>query len=193
MARTYSTMTPLGTELPSFSLPNVMTGRIVSDSDYEGAPALLVMFLCNHCPFVKHVRDEVAAFAREYQERGLAVVGISANDTRAYPQDGPEGMKEEAREAGYAFPYLFDETQEVAKAFHAACTPDFFLFGADRRLAYRGQFDGSRPSNDVPITGEDLRTATDLVLAGRHPPEQQTPSIGCNIKWKPGNEPEYFG
>jgi thiol-disulfide isomerase/thioredoxin len=174
-------------------LEDVTTGRSVSESDFANAPALLVMFLCNHCPFVKHVRAGVAAFAREYQGRGLAVVAISSNDTTAFPQDGPEGMREEARTAGYTFPYLFDESQEVAKAYQAACTPDFFLFDGKRRLAYRGQFDSSRPSNQIPVTGEDLRAAADAVLAGDKPAAQQTPSIGCNIKWKPGNAPPYFG
>ena len=193
MARTESTMIPLGTELPSFSLPDALGAGTVSSSDFGGRPALVVAFLCNHCPFVKHVRPGVAEFARDYRERGLAFVGIASNDAAAYPQDGPEGMREEAREAGYDFPYLFDETQEVARAFRAACTPEFYLFGPDGRLAYRGQFDGSRPSNDEPVTGQDLRRAADAVLAGRAPDAEQTPSIGCGIKWKPGNEPDYFG
>jgi thiol-disulfide isomerase/thioredoxin len=193
VARTYSTMAPLGMNLPSFELTDVLSGRRVSESDFAEAPALLVMFLCNHCPYVRHVRDGLGAFGREYQERGLALVGIASNDVNAYPQDGPEGMRAEAAEAGYAFPYLFDVSQEVAKAFQAACTPDFFLFDRERRLAYRGQFDGSRPSNDVPVTGVDLREAADAVLADRQPRVDQTPSIGCNIKWLPGKEPEYFG
>jgi thiol-disulfide isomerase/thioredoxin len=193
MAQTPSTMTPLGSVLPSFTLPDVVSGKRVSDTDFADAPALLVMFICNHCPFVRHVRAGLAAFARDYQPRGLAIVAISSNDTDAFPQDGPDGMREEAREAGYTFPYLFDESQEVAKAFQAACTPDFFLFDGDRRLVYRGQFDASRPSNQVPVTGADLRAAADAVLAGRKTAEPQTPSIGCNIKWKPGNAPPYFG
>jgi peroxiredoxin len=186
-------MTPLGSALPKFRLQDVTSGRSVSESDYSDAPALLVVFLCNHCPFVKHIRSGLASFARDYQERGLAVVAISSNDTNAYPQDGPDGMREEAQSAGYSFPYLFDETQEIAKAFQAACTPDFFLYDRDRRLAYRGQFDASRPSNQVPVMGSDLRAAADALLAGRKPTAQQTPSIGCNIKWKQGNAPAYFG
>ena len=193
MARTYSTMAPLGMALPTFELTDVVSGRQVGEADFAAAPALLVAFLCNHCPYVRHVRSGLADFAREYQKRGLAVVGISSNDVGAYPQDGPDGMREEARDAGYTFPYLFDEKQGVAKAFAAACTPDFFLFDGGRRLAYRGQFDGSRPSNGVPVTGEDLRTAVDAVLAGGLPDAEQTPSIGCNIKWIPENAPDYFG
>ncbi|MBW3534845.1 MAG: thioredoxin family protein [Gemmatimonadetes bacterium] len=161
--------------------------------DDDAIDGVLVTFLCNHCPFVKHVQEGLAAFAREYQEKGLAVVGISSNDAAAYPQDRPEAMKEEAERAGYTFPYLYDESQEVAKAYRAACTPDFFLFDRDLRLAYRGQMDASRPGNDVPVTGEDLRRAADAVLAGRSPSEDQTPSVGCNIKWKPGNAPQGFG
>jgi len=189
MARTHSNMVPLGVEMPDFRLPDATAGRIVAASDFADAPALLVFFTCNHCPFVKHIRSAVGAFATEYASRGIAVVAIGSNDIDAYPEDGPEGMREEAREGGYTFPYLLDGTQEVARAFGAACTPDFFLFDVERRLAYRGQFDGSRPSNDVPVTGEDLRAAADAVLAGRKPREDQTPSIGCNIKWTPGNEP----
>lgn len=193
MAQTPSTMVPLGTPLPAFQLQDVTSERTVSPSDFEKAPALLVMFLCNHCPFVKHVRKGLADFVHEYQKRGLAGVAISSNDTAAFPQDGPDEMREEARTAGYTFPYLFDESQEVAKGFQAACTPDFFLYDSARRLAYRGQFDGSRPSNQVPVTGADLRAATDAVLVGRRAPDPQTPSIGCNIKWKAGNAPAYFG
>jgi len=186
-----STMMPLGTRAPDFSLPDT-DGGTVSLDDFRDAPALLVMFICNHCPYVKHLRQSLADFAREYRERGLAVVAISSNDVEKYPQDSPEMMKKEKEEAGYPFPYLFDESQDVAKAYRAACTPDFFLFDGDRRLVYRGQFDSSRPKNDIPVTGEDLRAAADAVLEGRPVPEDQTPSIGCNIKWKPGNEPDYF-
>ena len=186
-----STMMPLGTQAPPFSLPDT-DGGTVSLDDFRDAPALLVMFICNHCPYVKHLREALADFAREYQERGLAVVAVSSNDVEKYPQDSPEMMKKEKEEAGYPFPYLFDESQEVAKAYRAACTPDFFLFDGDRRLVYRGQFDSSRPKNDLPVTGEDLRAAANAVLEGRPVPEDQTPSIGCNIKWKPGNEPDYF-
>ena len=188
MVRTASTMLPLATDLPEFSLPNV-DGSTVAASDYHGRP-LLVMFLSNHCPFVKHLRAALADFGREYQGKGLAVVAIGSNDAEAYPDDGPEKMKDEAQSAGYVFPYLYDATQEVAKRFRAACTPDFFLFDAEGKLAYRGQFDDSRPSNGRPITGADLRAACDAVLAGRPVPEPQRPSIGCNIKWR--DAPEYF-
>jgi thiol-disulfide isomerase/thioredoxin len=177
--------------MPSFSLPD-FDGRVVSDADFTGSKALLVVFICKHCPFVRHIRQEFARFAKEYGAKGLKVVAIASNDTTEFPEDGPEGMKEEALEAGYTFPYLFDEAQQVARAFKAACTPDFFLFDGDRRLAYRGQFDGSRPKNNVPITGEDLRAAADAVLAGRPAPAMQRPSLGCNIKWSPGNAPEYY-
>jgi peroxiredoxin len=186
-----STMMPLGTRAPGFSLPDT-DGATVALEGFQDAPGLLVMFICNHCPYVKHLRGALADFGREYGERGLAIVAISSNDVEKYPQDGPEMMKKEKEEAGYPFPYLFDETQEVARAYRAACTPDFFLFDGDGRLAYRGQFDASRPKNDDPVTGEDLRRAADAVLDGRPVPEDQTPSIGCNIKWKPGTEPDYF-
>jgi thiol-disulfide isomerase/thioredoxin len=166
-------------------------GGVDSRDDFADAPALLVMFICNHCPFVQHVRDELARLGRGYAERGVGIVAINANDVDRYPQDGPDAMREEARAVGYPFPYLFDETQEVARAYRAACTPDFFLFDADRKLAYRGQLDASRPGNDLPVTGRDLRAALDAVLAGRSVPEPQVPSIGCGIKWKPGNEPGY--
>ncbi len=182
-------MLPLGTEAPHFSLPDTR-GRTVSIHDYDEAPGLLVMFICNHCPFVKHLRGALADFGREYVERGLAVVAINSNDVERYPDDSPEQMAIEAKEAGYPFPYLFDESQEVAMSYQAACTPDFFLFDGDRRLAYRGQFDGSRPGNEVPVTGADLRAAADAVLEGREVEGEQLPSVGCNIKWKPGNEPE---
>ena len=165
---------------------------MVSSDQFRTAPGLLVAFLCHHCPYVRHMRQEFAAFAKEYRDRGLAIVGISSNDTQAHPEDGPVGMKEEAAAAGYTFPYLFDETQSVAKAFRAACTPDLFLFDRDGRLAYRGQFDGSRPGNGQPVTGADLRAAAEAVLAGDPVPADQKASIGCNIKWKPGNEPDYF-
>lgn len=192
MALTPSTMLPLGTPAPDFELPDP-DGRRVSRDDFDDAPGLLVIFLCNHCPFVKHIRHELADFAREAQERGLAVVGVSSNDVEKYPDDSPEKMKEEARTAGYTFPYLYDESQQVAKAYRAACTPDFFLFDGDRELVYRGRFDASRPGNDEPVTGEDLRAAVDALLEGRPVPEDQIPSAGCNIKWKPGNQPDYFG
>jgi peroxiredoxin len=191
MPETPSTMLDLGTTLPSFSLPD-FNGRMVSDTDFKGSKALLVAFICKHCPFVRHIRQEFSRFAKEYQAKGLGIVAIASNDTKEFPEDGPEGMKEEAAEAGYTFPYLFDEKQRVAQAFRAACTPDLFLFDGSGRLAYRGQFDGSRPKNDVPINGADLRAAADAVLAGKPAPAVQKPSIGCNIKWSPGNAPEYF-
>jgi peroxiredoxin len=191
MVKTASTMLSLGTHAPDFSLVNV-DGRTVSLSDFEKAPALVVMFICNHCPFVKHLADALAAFGREYQSKGAAIVAINSNDASAYPDDSPERMVHEAEDRGYSFPYLYDETQEVAQAYHAACTPDFYVFDKERRLAYRGQFDDSRPQSGIPITGKDLRTAVDAVLAGKKPSQQQRPSLGCNIKWKKGDEPDYF-
>lgn len=192
MARTPSTMLPLGTPAPDFSLPNV-DGETVSLADFAGAPALLVVFMCNHCPFVLHLADALAEFAGEYQPKGLAMVGISSNDVAGYPDDSPEKMKVEAERRGYVFPYLYDETQEVAKAYRAACTPDFFLFDGEQRLAYRGQFDSTRPDSGSTPTGEDLRAAVDALLAGGKPSDQQRPSLGCNIKWREGNAPDYFG
>jgi peroxiredoxin len=186
-----STMLPLGTEAPPFRLPDTVSGRVVSTDDFRDAPALLVMFISNHCPYVKHVQHELARIGREYGERGAAVVAIASNDVERYPQDGPDAMKEEAETVGYPFPYLYDETQDVARAYRAACTPDFFLFDGERRLVYRGQLDSSRPRNDTPVTGSDLRAALDAVLAGEPVPEEQVPSIGCGIKWKPGTEPGY--
>jgi peroxiredoxin len=183
-------MLPLGTKAPGFVLPDP-DGKMVSLANFEGAKALLVVFMCNHCPYVIHVAPELARLAREYQEKGVAVVGISANNIETHPDDSPEKMKEEAVNRGYSFPYLYDETQETAKAYHAACTPDFFLFDAEQKLVYRGQLDGSRPGNDVPLTGADLRAALDAVLAGNPVSEDQKPSMGCNIKWKQGNEPVY--
>lgn len=192
MARTPSTMLPLGTAAPDFKLMNV-DGREVALADFAGKPALLVMFMCNHCPFVVHVADELARLGSEYMGRGVAVVGISSNDTASHPADSPERMVAEAENRGYQFPYLFDETQEVAKAYRAACTPDFFLFDQDRKLVYRGHLDDSRPGSGVPVTGKDLRAALDAVLGGKKPAEEQRASLGCNIKWRAGNEPEYFG
>jgi len=185
-----STMLPLGTRAPDFRLPDP-SGRVWARDDFAGAPALLVMFLCNHCPYVRHIRDALASATREFQERGVAVVGINSNDIAAYPDDAPERMEEEARAVGYAFPYLFDETQEVASAYRAACTPDFFVFDGGRRLVYRGQFDDSRPANRRNVTGADLRAAIDAVLTGRAVTLEQQPSMGCNIKWKPGREPDW--
>ncbi len=191
MVKTVSTMLPLGTKAPNFSLVNV-DGQTVSVSDFESAPALLVMFMCNHCPFVIHVADELNMLSRYYQAKGVAVVGISSNDVSAHPSDSPEQMVHEADNRGYTFPYLYDDTQDVAKAYKAACTPDFFLFDSEQRLVYRGQLDSSRPDNDVPITGEDLRAALDAVLAGEEVSHTQTASMGCNIKWVAGGEPRYF-
>ena len=191
MAETPSTMAPLGMKAPGFRLPDVVSGRAVSLDDFKSAPALLVMFICNHCPYVEHVREHLAQLVSEYQARGVAVVGISSNDAVQFPDDGPEKMKQEARAAGYTFPYLYDEDQEVAKQYRAACTPDFFVFDKDRRLVYRGQMDDSRPNSGRPVTGKDLRAALDAVLAGRPVPPDQKPSMGCNIKWKEKNAPEY--
>ena len=193
MAQTASTMLPLGTPAPAFNLTEPATGYTVALADFQNAPALLVIFMCNHCPFVKHIREGLIEFAREYQARGLAIVAISANDVANHPNDSPAKMAEDARAFGYPFPYLYDETQAVAQAYRAACTPDFFLFDAGRTLVYRGQFDGSRPGNNVPVTGADLRAAADAALAGQPAPSDQKPSIGCNIKWKAGNEPDYYG
>ena len=192
MARTESTMLELGTPAPEFTLCDC-DGNPHSLADHAQAPALLVAFICNHCPFVRHLRSEFAAFAREYGAKGLAVIAINSNDTTAYPEDGPEAMREESRAFGYSFPYLLDPQQSVAKAYRAACTPDFFLFDARQRLVYRGQFDDSRPGSDRPVTGADLRSAVDELLAGRPVSPDQRPSIGCNIKWRAGNEPNYFG
>jgi peroxiredoxin len=191
MVKTPSTMLPLGTKAPDFSLPNV-DGKRIALSDLQGAPALLVVFMCNHCPYVKHVAAGLATLAGEYQAKGVAVVGISANDVAGFPEDAPAKMVEESRTRGYSFPYLYDESQAVAKAYRAACTPDFYLFDKQQKLVYRGQMDSSRPGSDVPVTGEDLRAALDAVLSGRPVSDKQKPSIGCNIKWKPGNEPDYF-
>ncbi len=184
-------MLPLGTSAPDFALPDVLSGRTVRLEDFRDKAVLVVIFLCNHCPYVKHIRPGLAAFARDYAARGVAIVGISANDINTHPADSPERMKEEALATGCDFPYLYDATQEVAKAYRAACTPDFFVFDGQRRLVYRGQFDDSRPGNGKPVTGQDLRAACDAALAGRPAPEPQRPSMGCNIKWTPGREPDY--
>jgi peroxiredoxin len=184
-------MLSLGTTAPDFSLPDTR-GKIVSLSDYADRKALLVVFMCNHCPYVKHIRHDFAKLARGYQDMGVAVVGINANDVQGYPEDSPENMARVAQEVGYTFDYLYDSSQEVAKAYRAACTPDFFLFDGDRKLFYRGQMDSSRPGNDIPVTGQDLADALDRLLDGREAPEVQRPSMSCNIKWKPGNEPDYY-
>jgi peroxiredoxin len=190
MSLTPSTMLSLGTVAPGFRLPDT-NGAPVSLDDFKGAPAVLVIFLCNHCPYVKHVRHELARLGKEYQAKGVAVVGISSNDVATHPDDSPAMMAREKAEVGYTFPYLYDETQEVALAYQAACTPDFYVFDKGRKLVYRGQMDGSRPGNPVAITGKDLRSALDAVLAGKRVSEEQRPSLGCNIKWKRGNEPVY--
>ncbi len=186
-----STMLSLGTVAPTFTLPDY-NGKLYSLEDFNQAKGLLVAFICAHCYYVGHVRAEFARFAREYQAKGLAVVAIAANDLATYPEDGPEGMKQEAQAAGYSFPYLLDETQAVAKVYQAACTPDFYLFDAQRKLCYRGQFDASRPKSTLPVTGADLRAAADAVLSGMPPIAEQVPSIGCGIKWQAGNEPVYI-
>jgi peroxiredoxin len=191
MALTHSTMLPLGTAAPGFRLADT-DGRPLSLDDFKGAPALLVAFICNHCPYVKHVRHELARLGKEYQAKGVAVVGISSNDVTSHPDDSPKMMAQEKADVGYTFPYLYDETQRVAQAYKAACTPDFYVFDRNQRLVYRGQLDGSRPGNPIPVTGKDLRSALDAVLAGNLVSDDQRPSMGCNIKWKRGNEPEYF-
>jgi peroxiredoxin len=192
MVEISTTTLPLGTKAPHFRLPDPH-GKQVSSDDFGGAPALLVAFLCNHCPYVKHVQSSFAALAKEYQKRGVGIVGISSNDVEAFPEDGPEKMAEEIVSAGYTFPYLYDESQEVAKAYRAVCTPDFFLFDSEQRLVYRGQFDDSRPKSNVPVTGADLRAALDAVLEGRPVPSDPNPSVGCSIKWKTGNAAKSAG
>jgi len=189
---TASTMLPLGTQAPDFRLPDA-DGQDYALADYADAPALVIGFICNHCPYVQHIRSTLAQVGADLQERGAAVVGINSNDASTYPEDSPDAMCAEAKQAGYTFPYLVDESQEVAKAYRAACTPDFFVFDGDRRLVYRGQFDASRPSSSEPVTGADVVAAVEAVLEGRDVSEGQRPSMGCNIKWKTGNEPDYFG
>jgi Peroxiredoxin len=180
----------LGMAAPAFSLPDTVSGRTVTLEDFAGSPALLVAFICNHCPYVKHILDGFVAFAREYRDRGLAVVAISSNDVEQYPADSPQEMARIAKERGFTFPYLYDADQSVARAYDAVCTPDLYLFDRDRRLVYHGQFDDSRPGSGTPVTGRDLRTAVDAVLEGRAPPSPQHPSVGCSIKWKAGNAPQ---
>ena len=191
MVKTASTMLSLGTQAPGFSLVNV-NGQTVSLADFDTAKATVIVFMCNHCPFVKHIAPQLAQFAQDYHSKQVAVIGINSNDVATHPGDSPEQMINEAEQQGYTFPYLFDETQEVAIAYHAACTPDFFLFDGERRLVYRGQFDSSRPDSGIAVTGADLRAAVDAVLDGAPVTTEQVPSIGCNIKWKAGAEPEYF-
>ncbi|NEP08025.1 MAG: thioredoxin family protein [Okeania sp. SIO2G4] len=193
MALTASTMLTLDTSAPDFQLPDVVSGETISLSTFEGKKALLVMFICRHCPFVKHVQAELAKIGKDYIPKNVGILAISSNNIETHPDDSPDKLKEMALELGFNFPYCFDATQEVAKSYTAACTPDFFLFDADFKLVYRGQLDDSRPSNNQPVTGSDLRAALDAVLAEKSVGEEQKPSIGCNIKWKPGNEPSYFG
>lgn len=192
MARTPSTMLALGTLAPDFSLPEPATGKTVALNDFQGQP-VLVAFICNHCPYVLHIQTAFARLAEEYQAKGVAIVAINANDVANYPDDSPENMVQQVNDVPYTFPYLFDDSQQIAKAYQAACTPDFFLFDAKHKLYYRGQFDASRPRNDEPVTGQDMRDAMDSLLAGMVAPENQVASLGCNIKWKAGNEPGYFG
>lgn len=192
MARTESTMLELGTLAPEFTLPEPATGRRVSLSDFQDSKALLVAFICNHCPYVKHLRKELAKFADDYGRRGLQAVAINANDADHYPADAPPKMIEEIEIAGYRFPYLYDEDQSVAKAYRASCTPDFFLFDAKRALSYRGRFDASTPGNNLPVTGADLRQAADSLLAGQPVSTEQFASMGCSIKWRAGRKPAYF-
>jgi len=193
MAMVESTMLPLGTAAPHFELEDVVSGEVITLGTFADAPALLVMFICRHCPFVKHVEQELARIGKDYGPKGVGIVAISANSVQTHPQDGPEHLKAQAQEVGFTFPYCFDATQAIAKAYTAACTPDFFVFDQAKTLAYRGQLDDSRPSNGVPVTGSDLRAALDAVLAAEAMPGDQKPSVGCNIKWAPGNEPDYFG
>ena len=193
MALTASTMLPLGTKAPDFQLLDVVSGKMISLSTFAGKKALLVMFICKHCPFVKHVQKELAQLGKDYINRDVGIVAISSNDVNNYPDDAPEQLKAMAQELGFTFPLCYDESQEIAKAYTAACTPDFFLFNADQRLVYRGQLDDSRPSNGKPVTGEDLRAALDAVIVGQAVSSEQKPSVGCNIKWKPSNEPNYYG
>lgn len=191
MVAVNSTMLPLGTKAPDFALPDT-SGQIVTLNQLRNAPALVVVFMCNHCPYVKHISQGLALLAQDYMTRGVAMVGINSNDDNNYPADSPENMAVEAQAAGYLFHYLYDETQEVAKAYRAACTPDTYVFDQEQQLVYRGQFDDSRPGNRVKVTGKDVRAALDALLLGKPVPAEQKPSIGCNIKWKPGNEPDYF-
>ena len=193
MALTPSTMLALGTLAPAFTLPDVVSGKTVSLDTCAGKTALLVMFICRHCPYVVHVRQELARLGKDYAARGVGIVAISANDAVGYPDDAPDQLKAMSQELGFTFPLCYDESQATAKAYTAACTPDFFLFDAGRKLVYRGQLDDSRPGNGKPLTGRDLRAAIDAVLAGGSINPNQQPSIGCNIKWKPGNEPDYYG
>lgn len=192
MALTESTMRlELGAPAPDFRLPDVVTGETISLETFAGKKALVVMFICRHCPYVVHVKEELARLGRDYAGQPVGIVAISSNDAASYPMDAPASLKQMAEELGFQFPYCYDESQETAKAYAAACTPDFYVFDEDRKLVYRGQLDDSRPGNGIPVTGRDLRAAIDAVLAGRPVSSKQKPSIGCNIKWKPGNAPRY--
>jgi peroxiredoxin len=191
MTRTASTMVALGTQTPDFRLPDVISGQTISLESFAGKSGLLVMFICRHCPYVKHVQSELARIGKDYQARDIGIVAISSNDSEEYPDDAPDSLKSMAQELGFTFPFCHDESQAVAKAYGASCTPDFFLFDKDRKLVYRGQLDDSRPKNTLPITGRDLRAALDALLAGQPVSQTQRASLGCNIKWKPGNEPNY--
>ena len=191
MSLTPSTMLALGTLAPNFELPDVCSGEIVSLDDFRGRKALLIMFICRHCPYVQHVKEGIAKIGHDYKEKDIGIIAVSANDINSYPEDSPESLKEMAQELNFSFPYLYDRSQEIAKAYTAACTPDFFLFDKNRKLVYRGQLDGSRPGNNLPVTGKDLREAIDAVLNDKPVNQNQKPSIGCNIKLKPGNEPSY--
>jgi peroxiredoxin len=191
MALKESTMLALGTSMPDFALPDVRTQEIINSETFQNKSALLVMFICRHCPYVVHVQEELTKLTQHYQDKDLGILGISSNDVTGYPADAPPRLQEMAEQLGWQFPYCYDETQAVAKAFTASCTPDFFLFDRQRHLVYRGQLDESRPGNGKPVTGQDLRAALDAVLSGQPVTSQQRPSAGCNIKWKPGNEPNY--
>lgn len=193
MARTPSQMVDLGTNAPAFNLPDVVSGNSISLDDFPDAKGFMIAFICNHCPFVQLIRHEFARYGREYTQKGIAVIAINSNDIVSHPEDAPDAMRDDARRFGYTFPYCLDEDQSVAKTYQAACTPDLYLFDAQRRLVYRGQFDAARPGSDLPVTGADLRAASDALLAGTSIDPQQVPSLGCNIKWKPGNEPDYYG
>lgn len=183
---------PLGAKAPDFALPDTISDRTIRLTDFAASPAVLVTFICNHCPYVIHIRPALVEFAREYQPRGLAVIAISANDPQTHPDDAPEQMKLQAKKSGFSFPYLFDHTQQTAKDYQAVCTPEFYLFDSNQQLAYRGRFDASRPNSQVPVTGAELRAAADAVLAGRPAPADQKPSVGCSIKWRPGNAPTRY-
>lgn len=193
MARTPSVMLPLGTKAPDFKLPDTVSGKNISLKNFEGKKGLLVMFICEHCPFVKHVKTELANIGKDYIPQDLGIVAISSNDVENYPDDSPENLKLMAEKEGFNFPICYDETQEIAKIYQAACTPDYYLFDSEFKLVYRGQLDDSRPSLDIPVTGNDLRYAIESLLTGKPISEDQKPSLGCNIKWKKGNEPAYFG